>query len=108
MTKRHSFRCTACDQSLDVVPLAPMLRDEVWNRIAHPRETLCTDCFFARMVRVFDRMPCFADLLPCVFNLLHAPHSWLDLFISKEKQPPVLDDEWRAVLAEIKQTRKYV
>jgi hypothetical protein len=98
-TKRHRFRCDACDQSLDKVPLAPMLRDDVWNSVAGPQETLCADCLFKRMIRVLDRMPCFADLRPCVFNLLHAPHSWFDLVISKEKQPPVLDAEWREVLS---------
>jgi hypothetical protein len=98
MTKRTEFRCDACNQSLNKVPLAPMLRDGVWNSVAGPQETLCAPCLFERMTNVLDRMPCFADLRPCVFNLLHAPHSWLDLFISKEKQPPVLDDEWHEVL----------
>jgi hypothetical protein len=98
MTKRTEFRCDACNQSLNKVPLAPMLRDDVWNSVAGPQETLCTFCLFERMVRVLDRMPHFADLQPCVFNLLHAPHSWFDLVMSKEKQPPALDDEWRKVL----------
>jgi hypothetical protein len=86
MTKRTEFRCDACNQSLNKVPLAPMLRDGVWNSVAGPQETLCARCLFERMTNVLDRMPCFADLRPCVFNLLHAPHSWLDLFISKEKR----------------------
>jgi hypothetical protein len=67
----------------------------VWNTDADPRETLCASCLFERMVRQLGRMPCFADLRPRYFNTLHSPYSWFDLFISKEKQPPALDDEWR-------------
>jgi hypothetical protein len=39
----------------------------------------------------------FADLMPCPFNLFHAPHSWFDLFLSAETETPPADlmEEWK-------------
>jgi hypothetical protein len=87
-TKHHRFRCDACDQSLDKVPLAPMLRDDVWNSVAGPQETLCADCLFERMIRVLDRMPCFADCGRVSSICFTHRIPGLTCFISKEKQPP--------------------
>ena len=53
MTKRTEFRCDACNQSLNKVPLAPMLRDGVWNSVAGPQE----DVVRAVLVRTHDQRP---------------------------------------------------
>jgi hypothetical protein len=107
---RYSHRCDACDRSLYKVPSAPMLKHHVWDTVADPDHVLCAAC----MIRMLGCMPCLADLLPCLFNLLpaniggrHTPHSWFDLVMSTEKPRPVLDDEWRELLGEVKQTRKH-
>jgi hypothetical protein len=75
--------CSACRQSFDGVPQAPMLFDGSWRKLAHPRELLCADCFFAREVQ---RRICItlADLRPCPVNLFHRPRSWFDLFAKDE------------------------
>ena len=75
----------------------PTLRNEVWNKIANPAETLCASCLSERMVRMFGRTLRFADLLPCYFNMMHSPHSWFDLFMSAAKRAPANIAEWRAV-----------
>jgi hypothetical protein len=41
----------------------------------------------------------FRGLRPWVFNLLHAPHSWLDLFHQQGEAATCLDAEWRKVLS---------
>jgi hypothetical protein len=72
-----------------------MLHDAAWSKIADKNETLCAPCFFQRVNE--RRVPLsLADLLPCSFNLWHWPHSWFNLFASKEPPPTVIDDEWRS------------
>jgi hypothetical protein len=46
------------------------------------------------------RVPMFADLRPCGWNLFHRPYSWFDLFMEKEGPPENLA-EWQAVIAEM-------
>jgi hypothetical protein len=94
---RYSHRCTACERSLNKVPPAPLLRDAVWNQVANKAELLCAPCLFERMTRVLGRDTRLADLHPCVFNLLHTPHSWFELFMITAKRPPRNIAEWRAI-----------
>jgi hypothetical protein len=46
------------------------------------------------------RMPTFADLRPCSWNLFHRPHSWFDLFTQMEGPPQNLA-EWEAAIADM-------
>jgi hypothetical protein len=36
------------------------------------------------------------DLRPCPWNLFHRPHSWFDLFMRAEREPPRNLTEWRS------------
>jgi hypothetical protein len=73
--------CDACH--LDDYPLAPMLRDAAWAKIADVRDTLCSKCFFDRAIERQINLT-FADLEPCAFNLFDRPNSWFDLFLNAE------------------------
>ena len=84
--------CTECLR--EEAHLAPMLHDEVWARLADKDETLCTDCFFERMVQR-DVNITVADLRPCLFNLLDSPLSWFDVLMKDETKPPANEDKWR-------------
>jgi hypothetical protein len=80
------------------VELGPMVHDHVWQQIADdPDERLCGECMEKRTVKRLGRMPTFADLRPCGWNLFHRPHSWFDLFVEKEG-PPKNIAEWRTVI----------
>ena len=72
--------------------LAPMLKDDVWKRLADKHELLCPECMFAR-ARSHGIKLMFSDLLPCPFNLFER-RSWFDLFLGVEKQKPDLEP-WR-------------
>jgi hypothetical protein len=37
-------KCDGCRRSFDDVPLAPMLIDATWAKLASPRRLLCADC----------------------------------------------------------------
>jgi hypothetical protein len=56
---------------------APMLRDEVWAKLAKPSERLCYKCFYERALgrKVLIYL---AQLKPCVLNLFHTPRSFFD------------------------------
>ena len=84
--------CTECHR--EEARLAPMLRDEVWARLADKDETLCTDCFFERMVER-DVTIGVSDMRPCLFNLLDSPLSWFDVLMRDETKPPANMDKWR-------------
>jgi hypothetical protein len=99
MSARYRYRCGACHKSLDKVESAPMLRDEIWHKLADEHRLLCANCVFARAVeRGIDLT--FASLKPCAFNLFHSPSSWFDLFMSEEKEPPPNIMEWRTVASQ--------
>jgi len=61
------MRCTACQCSYRHVPLAPMLFDGSWRKLAHRNENLCCNCFFARATERSITLT-LADLRPCPFN----------------------------------------
>jgi hypothetical protein len=86
-------RCDGC--GLLDVDFGPMLRDDIWQKIAAPGEMLCGKCMIDRAVERMGRVPTFSDLLPCPFNLFHQPVSWFDLFTRMEGPPQNLA-EWRA------------
>jgi hypothetical protein len=54
--------------------MAPMLFDGTWRRLAHPRETLCDRCFYARAIARGIEIT-LADLRPCEFN-----QTWFEVF----------------------------
>jgi hypothetical protein len=72
------------------------VHDSVWRQLANPAERLCWDCMLQRAVHRLGRMPVWADLRPCRWNLYDQPYSWFDLFAEMQGPPPNLD-EWRAV-----------
>jgi hypothetical protein len=94
----RKYRCDACHQSLNKVPQAPMLHDQVWGRLVGPQEKiLCAPCLFERANRLMDHPLGLADLLPCTFNLFGKP-CWFDLFISLGQHEPTVLDQWRSVI----------
>jgi hypothetical protein len=78
-----------------------MLRNKAWLSLAHKHETLCDKCFYTRSIerQVYIGL---AELLPCLFNLFHSPHSWFDLFLRREDAPlpSGLIDEWRQMVSD--------
>ena len=78
-----------------------MLHDHIWQQIAAPSErALCIKCMIDRTIERLGRSPTFADLRPCPWNLFHRPHSWFDMFMQMEGEPPNLA-EWQTAIAEI-------
>jgi hypothetical protein len=88
--------CDCCHQ--EDPDLSPMLKDDVWQKLADKDEHLLgCECFYNRSIE--RRIPVFfADLLPCAFNLFHRPNSWFDLFLSGEPDTAV-SVEWRQAMA---------
>jgi hypothetical protein len=85
--------CDGCGKSFYDVPMAPMLCDTVWRKLAEKRETLCAICMFKR-AHAADLDLTIADLRPCAFNLFACRISWFDMFMLKEKEPPANTSEW--------------
>ncbi len=90
-----TFKCDDCGKDLDEVVIGPVLRDEVWHRLAVRGEMICAQCMFARAAARDVRLA-LADLHPCQFNLMHSPVSWFELFAFLELTPPANLDAWRA------------
>jgi hypothetical protein len=90
--------CGDCHRGLfdnPKVRMAPVLHDQVWCRLARFDETLCGTCMFKRAGDRHIKLA-LADLLPCPFNLYHAPASWFELFASDEPAPPPNLSQWMA------------
>ena len=89
--------CDGCGKSFYDVPMAPMLWDTVWRKLAEKRETLCAICVFER-AHAADLDLSIADLRPCAWNLasmsLKSRIPWFDMFMLKEKEPPANMSEW--------------
>ena len=77
---RHRVgKCDSCRRSFNNVPLAPMLQDAVWCKIAAESEILCAECCFKRACdRDIDLRR--ANLRLCVLNLAGWPFSFFNLF----------------------------
>jgi hypothetical protein len=76
---------------------APMLRDEVWHKLADADERfLCADCMFDSAETRGVALS-IASLRPCPFNLFHRPKSWFNLFMRGETEPPANLAEWEAI-----------
>lgn len=100
------WRCDGCRKSFNKVPLAPMLNDAVWYKLADEREILCFQCMLERATKWGVNLS-LASLFPCPFNLADPPRSWFDLFASTEKRPPSNIGEWRRLVeAEAAQREK--
>jgi hypothetical protein len=71
--------------SLNKVPLAPMLQDEAWCKLADENELLCAECCFKR---AFERGIDLTrvNLRLCVLNLAGWPSSYFNLFTDAKKQ----------------------
>jgi hypothetical protein len=74
-------QCDGCRSSLDDVPLAPVLVDVTWAKLASEHETLCAGCTFQRAIERRVNLS-LADLRPCPLNLFDSPTMWYDLFLS--------------------------
>jgi hypothetical protein len=73
---------------------APKLRDAVWLKLGLAEdEALCAKCLFERAAERGINLT-FADLRPCLFNLLPIFHdpTWFEFFHSDEP----ISDEWYA------------
>ena len=83
---RHGAgNCDNCRRSLNKVPLAPILQDAVWCKLAAEKEVLCAECCFRRAaVRGVDLTR--ASLRLCALNLAGSPWSYFDLFTYAKKQ----------------------
>jgi hypothetical protein len=93
--------CDGCRQSLDQrlrshVELGPIVHDHIWQQLADADERLCDTCMYRRAWDRLGRMLTLADLRPCPWNLFHRPHSWFDLFMRAEREPPRNLAKWRS------------
>jgi hypothetical protein len=102
--RRRKPRKRECCDGCGAPELGPVLRDDVWKAIAEPREALCFNCILGRMVKRLNRMPRFADLRPCRWNLFHQPNSWFDVFVGKLGEPDNIA-EWRKLGADRERAR---
>src|SRR5689334_4364325 len=73
---RHGVKkCDCCHRSFYKVPLAPILQDAVWCKLAAEKEVLCAECCFRRASeRGIDLTR--ANLRLCVLNLAGWPWSY--------------------------------
>jgi hypothetical protein len=76
---------------------APMLRDEVWLKLADAHELLCIDCMWRREHERHVSIT-IASLKPCPINLARF---WFDLFARHENAPPANIAEWQALARDI-------
>jgi hypothetical protein len=98
--------CDGCGKRFrDPHRLAPMLKDDVWKRLADEREALCPECMFAR-ARSRGIKVTFSDLLPCLYNMWER-RSWFDLFLGVEKQKPDLEP-WRETFERVEKRVKAI
>ena len=58
---------------------APMLFDDVWQKLAGAREILCFSCMLKRAKERKVHLG-LSSLKPCPVNLFHWPRSWFNLF----------------------------
>src|ERR1700740_2652249 len=80
-------KCDSCRVSLNKVPLAPMLQDEVWCKLAAENELLCAECCFKRAYeRDIDLTR--ANLRLCVLNLAGWPFSYFNLLRDAKNNHP--------------------
>ena len=92
--------CHACRTSFDQIPLAPMLFDGSWRKLAKRDEILCAECMFVRAVKRGVSIT-LVDLKPCPINRRGEP-SWFDFF-AKDERPEVIE-AWRKWYSEIERT----
>ena len=89
--------CDGCRRTWDEndAPMAPVLDDASWAKIAAATETLCGSCFFQRINERHVALA-LADLRPCPVNLRYWPHSWFNFFAREENPPTIVEDGWRS------------
>jgi hypothetical protein len=83
--RHRAGKCGSCCRSFNKVPLAPMLEDAVWCKLAAESEVLCAECCFKRAYeRDIDLTR--ANLRLCALNLAGWPSSYVNLFTDAKKQ----------------------
>ena len=83
-------KCDGCgDRDFDP---APILRDEVWLKLADKHELLCIDCMWRRQRERHVSITINA-LKPVPVNLARG---WFDLFAQLANAPPENIAEWRS------------
>src|SRR5262245_7909320 len=87
-------KCDGCGRR-DFQP-APMLRDEVWAKLADARELLCDRCMWRRRHERHVSLT-IDSLKPCGINLA-VP--WFDVFALHMNAPPDNIAEWQAIARE--------
>lgn len=87
--------CDGCGKR-DFTP-APMLRDEVWLKLADESELLCDGCMWRRQHERHVSIT-INSLKPCGVNLASF---WFDLFAGDENAPPENIAEWQALARDI-------
>jgi hypothetical protein len=90
-----SAKCNGCGRR-DFQP-APMMRDEVWLKLADAHELLCIDCMWRRQHERHVSIT-INSLKPCLINLARF---WFDLFARHENAPPENIAERRAIARDI-------
>lgn len=97
----QTFKCDDCARSPELTEIAPMLHDDVWRKLAGPRQKLCAQCMFVRAAARNVRLT-LESLKPCQLNLTFSPVSWFDLFAAIETKPLANLDPWRVVATELR------
>ena len=88
--KPRPAKCDGCgDRDFDP---APILRDEVWLKLADKHELLCIDCMWRRQRERHVSITINA-LKPVPVNLARG---WFDLFAQLANSPPENIAEWQA------------
>ena len=83
-TSHRAGECDGCRRSFNNVPLAPVLEDVVWCKLAAKSEVLCAACCFSRALeREVDLTR--ANLPLCELNLAAWPFSYFNLFTHAKK-----------------------
>ena len=85
------YRCDGCGRR-EFKP-APMLRDDVWLKLADEHELLCDKCMWRRQ-RERHVSITINSLAPVPVNVARG---WFDLFARLVNAPPENIAEWRAI-----------
>jgi hypothetical protein len=77
-------QCDGCNRNLfHEARLGPELHDATWLKLADKHAVICAECLFERAAECGVTLT-LTDLRPCLPNVFRSPHSWYDLFLSRE------------------------
>jgi hypothetical protein len=97
------LKCDHCKKCfLREVRPGPVLKDEVWLRLAAQHETLCGACVVERAAARGVTIT-FTDLRPCSLNLTGGAQSWFEVFGGKNVSEC---EEWNEARREWNEARR--